>query len=99
MSEQDGFIQAICETLADDAPRLIYADWLDEHGDDVRAEFIRLQCALESMDPFAPGRRALVRREWELVRQHGERWIREDGLADVVAPDSLWHYPPKTRFR
>ena len=31
----------------DDAPRLIYAGWLDEHGDSERAEFIRLQVALE----------------------------------------------------
>ena len=33
-------------TLAlDDLPRLIFADWLDEHGDADRAEFIRLQCS------------------------------------------------------
>ena len=31
---------------ADDAPRLIYADWLEEHGDSARAEFIRVQCEL-----------------------------------------------------
>jgi uncharacterized protein (TIGR02996 family) len=97
--KHDGFLRAICESPDEDAPRLIYADWLDENGDADRAEFIRLQCALESGGPFGPGRRALLRREWVLVRRHGERWIQQDGLADVVAPDSLWHYPPKTRFR
>jgi uncharacterized protein (TIGR02996 family) len=30
----------------DDAPRLVYADWLDEHGEPARAEFIRVQCEL-----------------------------------------------------
>lgn len=100
MSERDGFLRAICASPEDDAVRLVYADWLEEHGDALRAEFIRLQCRLDSEDPFAPGRRALLRREWQLLRQHGERWIREDGLADLVfSPGSLWHYPPKTRFR
>ena len=35
--------------LADDAPRLIYADWLSENGDEARAEFIRVQCELDDL--------------------------------------------------
>jgi uncharacterized protein (TIGR02996 family) len=31
----------------EDAPRLVYADYLDEHGDHDRAEFIRVQCEAE----------------------------------------------------
>jgi uncharacterized protein (TIGR02996 family) len=95
----DGLVRAICESPDDDQLRLVYADWLDEHGDPARAEFVRLQCALDGADAFAPGRRARLRREWELLRRHGMRWIGEDGLADVIEPDSLWHRPPKTRFR
>ena len=38
------FINAIREAPCDDAPRLIYADWLEENADPARAEFIRLQC-------------------------------------------------------
>ena len=37
----------------DDAPRLVYADWLDEHGDPDRAELLRVrvaQAALTSTD-------------------------------------------------
>lgn len=99
MSERDDFLRAVCASPDDDSVRLVYADRLEERGDGVRAEFIRLQCRLDSEDPFAPGRRALLRREWQLLRQHGERWIREDGLADLVAPDLPWHYRRKTRFR
>jgi len=33
-----------------DLPRLVAADWLDEHGDPERAAFIRLQCAREADD-------------------------------------------------
>jgi uncharacterized protein (TIGR02996 family) len=41
-------LKAVCRNKADDLPRLVYADWLDEHGRPERAEFIRLQCALAS---------------------------------------------------
>ena len=41
-----GLLDAILADPADDAPRLVYADWLDENGQAERAEFIRLQVAL-----------------------------------------------------
>lgn len=47
MTHDDAFLQAILEAPDDDTPRLIYADWLDEHGDPARAEFIRLQYQIE----------------------------------------------------
>ena len=31
-------LRAICTTPADDTPRLVFADYLDEHGDPDRAE-------------------------------------------------------------
>jgi uncharacterized protein (TIGR02996 family) len=37
------FLRAICEVPNDDSPRLIYADWLDEHGYSAQAEFIRTE--------------------------------------------------------
>jgi uncharacterized protein (TIGR02996 family) len=43
MSDRDALLRAICENPDDDAPRLIYADWLDEHDDPRQAEFIRVQ--------------------------------------------------------
>lgn len=43
--ERLGFMRAICENPADDLPRLIYADYLDERGDPL-GEFIRLSCAI-----------------------------------------------------
>jgi uncharacterized protein (TIGR02996 family) len=39
------FLRAICAAPDDDAPRLVYADWLDEHGHPDRAEFIRKHIA------------------------------------------------------
>lgn len=43
MSGRAPFIRAILNSPDDDLPRLVFADWLDEHGDPARAEFIRLQ--------------------------------------------------------
>ena len=46
--ERQSLYAAICAGPRDDLPKLVFADWLDEHGDPERAEFIRLQCAAES---------------------------------------------------
>jgi uncharacterized protein (TIGR02996 family) len=68
------FLRAIHDAPDDDAPRLVYADWLDEHGDADRAAFIRVQCALARSaadDPRRPGREA---REQELLERHRAEW-------------------------
>lgn len=52
-SDREAFIRAICESPADDTPRLIFADWLEEQGnkeDRDRAEFIRVQIKLAGME-------------------------------------------------
>lgn len=44
------FLRAILASPHEDAHRLVYADWLEERdqpGDDVRAEFIRLQVMID----------------------------------------------------
>jgi uncharacterized protein (TIGR02996 family) len=37
--EMASFMRAICEDVHSDAPRLIFADWLDENGEPERAVF------------------------------------------------------------
>ena len=56
MPSDEAFLHAICENPQDDAPRLIYADWLEEHGQLERTEFIRAQ--IELAKPPARGTRA-----------------------------------------
>src|SRR5690242_2173671 len=34
-----------------DAPRLVYADWLEDNGDPQRATYIRARCALDDRPP------------------------------------------------
>jgi uncharacterized protein (TIGR02996 family) len=84
----DTLRRAVLADPFDDAPRLIYADWLDEHGDawDVRyAELIRTEVWLATADKIqgtsgwaaadqAEYQRRLERLE-ELWWNHPDRWF------------------------
>ena len=50
MSEDEAFLRAVAAAPADEAPRLVYADWLDERGDP-RGEYIRLQSEIGRTAP------------------------------------------------
>jgi uncharacterized protein (TIGR02996 family) len=61
-----------------DAPRLVLADWLDEHDQSARAEFIRLQCALaQPAHTHDEARRQALRadRANQLLEQHQRTWL------------------------
>src|SRR3954447_2290691 len=49
MSDRDALLAAVRQAPDDDAPRLVFADWLDEHGEADRAEFIRLQIEIDPL--------------------------------------------------
>jgi uncharacterized protein (TIGR02996 family) len=68
------FIPAIQENIDDDAPRLVYSDWLEEQGQTARAEFIRVQIDLANLPVNDIRRIALRGRERELLRRHGPEW-------------------------
>jgi uncharacterized protein (TIGR02996 family) len=67
----DAFLAEILANPDDDAPRLVYSDWLEEQGDIARAEFIRRQCRM--------ARRAVPAiddelRADDLLDAHGSAW-------------------------
>src|SRR5438874_13842040 len=75
VSAADAFLRAILDNPDDDLPRLIYADWLDEHGEAARAEFIRVQIERARL-PADNGRQdALAAREKNLLIRHGPEWM------------------------
>jgi uncharacterized protein (TIGR02996 family) len=74
MDQNGAFLQAILEAPEDDAPRLIYADWLDEHGNAERAEFIRVQITAEHTDDVQR-RLRLEDRAQELLAEHEAEWV------------------------
>jgi len=101
VTERDALLAAIRARPADDTARLVFADWLDEHGEPPRAEFIRLQIEAARLAPHDPrvqeieDRTALLighrRKEWEgPVRDllPGARLEFRRGFVDSVVTDA-----------
>jgi uncharacterized protein (TIGR02996 family) len=74
MSQAESFIRAILEQPDEDATCLVYADWLDDHGEPDRADLVRTQVELARLGPDDPRREDLSRRERELREAHREEW-------------------------
>ena len=83
--DAEALLAAVCANPEDDTPRLVYADWLDENGDEVwrtRAAFIREQIRIAAgrppLDPAPPGWQSadtlLLRYEGVWARGHPD-WI------------------------
>lgn len=93
---ETGLLRAILDLPECDNARLAYADALEESGDAERAEFIRVQCELETTadhvrygdgedDVFDnPRFFDLQRRLWELWEKNYERWFRTEATGIVL---------------
>ena len=93
------FRRAIVAEPHDDVPRMVYADWLQENGQDERAEFIRLQCRLAEMLEDSPDYAAMRKREEKLLRKNKRRWTkpvpwrwRPEARSRVHAAGSRWRW-------
>src|SRR5262245_30450084 len=80
----DDFLLTIGEA-PDDAPRLVYADWLDDHDQPDRAELIRVQCRVNALAGEAGRLRDEAYRD-ERFRDPGSRgrWLEQ--LSFAVGP-------------
>ncbi len=92
MPTDDDFLQAITSDPDADAPRLAYADWLEETGDAPRAELIRVQCALAALPEGEREFHPLRQREEELLEQHRDEWLQplRELLRPVAARPAGW---------
>jgi uncharacterized protein (TIGR02996 family) len=70
----EAMLQAIAAEPDDDDLRLIHADWLEDHGEPERAEFIRVQCERARLPDGHPGQRKLLQKERALLQNHGLKW-------------------------
>src|SRR4051812_46063634 len=90
MTDGEALLRAVLMNPSDDDPRLVYADFLDEHGDPPRAEFIRVQvrrAAEGAIGMLPPGQGGpLAARERRLWAGHGRTWGNEFGA---------WLAPPR----
>jgi uncharacterized protein (TIGR02996 family) len=74
MNLQDAFLADIAANAEDDAPRLVFADWLTDNGDPERAAFIRAQCRLAKMGPCGTERFALEAEAEDLLARNEAKW-------------------------
>lgn len=92
----DALLRAVIECPADDLPRLVYADAVEEAGEVERAEFIRVQCELAKWEMF-PGERfgatviegrryefvptaEKIRREREIWHARSREWFVDESM-------------------
>jgi uncharacterized protein (TIGR02996 family) len=74
MPRHEAFLKAVIDAPDDDAPRLIYADWLEENGGAARAEFIRVQCEVANLPDGDPRKKLLKNRAAALLKSHRHIW-------------------------
>lgn len=105
MSDEAALLAAIRVNYQEDTPRLVYADWLDEHAtneaDRARAEFIRVNSEVLQLngDYQAPECTEhwwrLVNRQHELVERYQREWFSQFPFPEVLQPSDFWCGFPK----
>jgi uncharacterized protein (TIGR02996 family) len=73
-TDEQPFLDAIFSRYADDRPRLVYADYLDDSDQPERAELIRVQLALARLGADDPRRPELSDRQLELLNRNRTAW-------------------------
>lgn len=73
-TDEQPFLDAAFDRYADDRPRLVYADFLDDSGEPERAELIRVQLALARLGEDDPRRPELSDRQSELLARNRAAW-------------------------
>ena len=77
-ADEAAFLARIREEPDADLPRLVFADWLDERGDEARARFLRAHVELARLAHDSPRRRELA---WEC-----RQYIEGESTADIPEP-------------
>jgi uncharacterized protein (TIGR02996 family) len=90
MSEEAAFLASIQASPADNTPRLVYADWLEERGDP-RGEFLRIECALVAPSTDEERVTQLRARYLTLWLSTDPEWLRAvDRVSAGLLPTGIW---------
>lgn len=87
MSEEAAFLEALKANPADDTARLVFADWLDEHDQSGKAEYLRMVAAIAQRE----GCLSTAPESWQLVRKGEElphEWREQAGSRFALVLDS-----------
>jgi uncharacterized protein (TIGR02996 family) len=87
MSDETGFLHAIQAAPSDRTVKLVYADWLDEHGEYEKAEYLRIVCRANPQQRMPD---ADARRMYELeVRHHAWADLLQ-GIPPLLDPHKMF---------
>lgn len=108
MTEYDAILQDIFDDPSDDLPRMVAADWLEDNGHPLRAEFIRVQLTLHKEEPgyclretgnwdiYDKSANPFIRKSANLLRK---LYLAHHGCKDTLDPNYLplkdlgWKHP------
>lgn len=83
--EQAALLAAIVANPDDDTPRLVYADWLQEHDDEEQATFIRDAVRLEWLPDYEDEKRQRIAARLDAtLHRNGAKWL---GALGVTGSD------------
>jgi uncharacterized protein (TIGR02996 family) len=88
-TDEEALLAAVAAAPEDDAPRLVYADWLQERGADARAEYLRsvarliqapndpaaVACCVSLGGSIEPEWRQRVGGRFEVVAEGATQWL------------------------
>jgi uncharacterized protein (TIGR02996 family) len=83
--DESALLNAIDADRDADLPRLVYADWLEEQGRELRAEFIRIQCEIAKLEV---GPRDVIDQNVHLWRRQQELL---DDFRDEIQSGAAYH--------
>jgi uncharacterized protein (TIGR02996 family) len=75
MTERESLVAAIATRPGDDDSRRVFADWLDDHGEHARADFVRASVEAAHTRPGTPRRADLLDRAADLLAAHEAAWL------------------------
>jgi uncharacterized protein (TIGR02996 family) len=87
MGDRATLLAAVLGFPDDDTRRVVYADWLEEHGEPERAELIRVQCEKARTDSWGPPGRRYV-----------ELLIRGRQLLGISGEPGEWSQQPRPEW-
>lgn len=92
VNDEAAFIRQICLTPDDDAPRLIFADWLDENDHPERAEFIRVQIRLAELRQEEPSNEQIQRMDevGSLAWRQRALWAKRTLVTEIASSTSVY---------
>jgi uncharacterized protein (TIGR02996 family) len=90
MTDREALLRAVCESPDDDLPRLVFADWLEEHDEPERAEFIRVQVELNRQHVVSLETVRLHDRMLALLDAHLQDWLDELPQLPGVQWSDVW---------